>query len=64
VRNRIRRRLKAVVREVAAKYARVEFDYVLFARPAAIDRRFTDLRSDLITAFSRVHRGGARSRRR
>jgi ribonuclease P protein component len=64
VRNRIRRRLKAVVRELAAEHASAKFDYVLFARPAAIDRSFTDLRSDLITAFGRVHRGGARSRRR
>ena len=64
VRNRIRRRLKAIVREVAAEHASAEFDYVLFARPPALDRRFAELRSDLIFAFSRVHRGGARSRQR
>jgi ribonuclease P protein component len=64
VRNRIRRRLKAVVRETAAEHARAEFDYVVFARPAAFDREFTDLTSDLIEAFTRVHEGKARRRRR
>jgi ribonuclease P protein component len=62
VRNRIRRRLKALVREVAAEHARTGFDYVVFARPAAVDRAFTDLRSDLIKAFACVHQDRATSR--
>jgi ribonuclease P protein component len=64
VRNRIRRRLKAVVRETAAEHASAEFDYVVFARPAALDRRFAELRSDLIKAFARVPQGKARRRGR
>jgi ribonuclease P protein component len=63
VRNRIRRRLKAAIREVAAEHARPGLDYVVFARPAAAERPFADLRSDLITAFARVHRGRATSGR-
>jgi ribonuclease P protein component len=59
VRNRIRRRLKAVIREVAAEHASPGFDYVVFARPAAADRPFADLRSELIKAFARVHQGRA-----
>ena len=56
VRNRIRRRLKAIVRQ-AAEHATAEFDYVVIARPAAVDRTFADLRSDLVKAFARVHQG-------
>ena len=64
VRNRIRRRLKAAVREAAAEHASAGFDYVVFARPAALDRPFGDLKSDLIKAFASVHQGKATRRGR
>ncbi len=61
-RNRIRRRLKAAIREVGAEHARVEFDYVLIARRPALTSEFGVLRSDLVKAFERVHRVPAKAR--
>lgn len=61
VRNRIRRRLKAVV-AAAQGHARTHYDYVLIARSAAFDRSFTDIEKDLEQALRRVHRDkGARA---
>ena len=54
-RNKIRRRLKAAVTDLAEKYAKPEYDYVLIARRAAIDTPFCTLKKDLERAFHRVH---------
>lgn len=54
-RNRIRRRLKAAVRDVATGHAKHDFDYVLIARRKALDARFQALVSDLAAALGRVH---------
>ena len=54
-RNRIKRRLKAAVRDVVRDHARSDFDYVLIARRAALDAGFAALVSDLIKALGRVH---------
>jgi ribonuclease P protein component len=54
-RNRIRRRLRALVAALAPNSARRDHDYVLIARPAALDRPFGDLKKDLERAFQRVH---------
>lgn len=54
-RNRIRRRLKAAVRAVAAAAARPGQDYVLIARRSALDVPFEALKKDLERAFHRVH---------
>lgn len=54
-RNRIRRRLKAAVRDVLYDHARLDFDYVLVARRPALDAVFASLVSDLINALERVH---------
>ena len=59
VRNRIRRRLKAVVGLVAPKLARSGHDYVLVARLAAYDRAFPELKKDLERALQRVHHPAA-----
>jgi ribonuclease P protein component len=56
VRNRMRRRLREVVRLSSPLHARPDFDYVLIGRAPAIDRAFVDLQQDLETAFARVHR--------
>jgi ribonuclease P protein component len=61
-RNRIRRRLKAAVREVGARHARAEFDYVVIARRPALTSEFGAIRSDLVKAFERVNRAPARGR--
>jgi ribonuclease P protein component len=61
-RNRIRRRLKAAVRELGAEHARAEFDYVLIARRPALTSAFGAIRADLVKAFERVHRAPAKAR--
>jgi ribonuclease P protein component len=58
-RNRIRRRLKAAVRDVLADRARPDYDYVLIARRPALDTRFALLVADLVNALDRVHRSRA-----
>ena len=54
-RNRIRRRLKAAVRDVLAEEARPDYDYVLIARRPALDIAFAALVADLANALERVH---------
>ncbi len=58
VRNRIKRRLREAVRHSASPFAHPDFDYVLFARNGALDRRFADLQSDVQVALQRVHDKG------
>ena len=60
VRNRIRRRLRALA--AGLEQARSDYDYVLIARPGAVDRTFQDLKADLEQALDRIHRTGAASR--
>jgi ribonuclease P protein component len=55
-RNRIRRRLKAAVKDVQMAHAKPDFDYVLIARRPALTSAYTALVSDLVTALERVHR--------
>lgn len=54
-RNRIRRRLKEVVRLVAPSRARPGCDYVLIAREAAATRPFDALEQDLVAALAALH---------
>jgi ribonuclease P protein component len=54
-RNRIRRRLRAAVTDLAAGHANPGYDYVLIARKAALDRPFALLKTELIAAFERVN---------
>jgi ribonuclease P protein component len=57
LRNRAKRRMRAVAREVLASLARPGWDYVLVARPGAtVSRLFTDLLADLTSALASVHR--------
>jgi ribonuclease P protein component len=53
-RNRIRRRLKAAIRELQCRHARPGYDYVLIARRAALDCTYPDLVKDLEIALKRV----------
>ena len=60
LRNRAKRRLRALAREVLGPRARPGWDYVLVARPeATVSRPYTDLRADLEQALLSVHRGRA-----
>lgn len=55
-RNRAKRRLRALAREVMPLGARPGWDYVLVGRPAeTISRDFSALRDDLQNALRRVH---------
>jgi ribonuclease P protein component len=57
-RNRAKRRLRALAREVLAPRARPGWDYVLVARPeATVTRPYADLMADLEQALASVHRG-------
>lgn len=60
VRNRIRRRLRAAITELAAQSAEPRFDYVVIARAPSLEQPFAKLRGDLQNAFKRVHAGQAR----
>ena len=58
LRNRAKRRLRALTREVLAGLARPGWDYVLVARPeATVTRPYSDLCADLEQALRSVHRG-------
>ena len=53
-RNRVRRRLREVAREVIPAQARPDLDYVLVGRQAALKRDFAVLRQDLVEALKRL----------
>jgi ribonuclease P protein component len=56
-RNRAKRRLRALAREILPKLAQPGWDYVLVARPEATNsREFQDMRTDLATALRSVHK--------
>lgn len=58
LRNRAKRRLRALAREVLAGLAKPGWDYVLVARPeATVSRPYADLCTDLQAALASVHRG-------
>lgn len=68
VRNKVRRRLKAALADLAPRLAHERHDYVVVARQAVIDRDFAVLAKELEKALSRVHqpprpdaRGGQRA---
>lgn len=53
-RNRARRRLKALVADLFPGHARPEWDYVVIARQAAVERPYLLLRNDLEAALRRL----------
>ena len=55
-RNRIRRRLREVVKQADAQSMRPHCDYVLVGRKAALTRGFTVMLDDLRTALRRLDR--------
>ena len=63
VRNKLRRRLKAIVGQLADGHARPGHDYVIVVRPAAAALSYQDLAKDVSEAFARVHRASARRRK-
>ena len=55
VRNRVRRRLRALVAALDPAQVRPGNDYVLIVRPGAVERTYRDLKADLDQALARVH---------
>lgn len=54
VRNRVRRRLREIAREVIPQAARADQDYVLIGRQGAIGRDYLKLRAELGEALKRL----------
>lgn len=55
VRNRIRRRLKEVVRELLPEHGYEEYLYIIIARKEALDYPFETLKRDLIWSLDKIH---------
>ncbi len=59
IRNRTKRRLRALVRELFPASAKAGYDYILIARddakPSAADAPFEELRAALAKALTRIH---------
>lgn len=56
IRNRTKRRLRAVVREIYGKYALPDTDYVLVGRYETYCCPFENLRTDVIRAFKKINK--------
>ncbi len=56
IRNRTKRRLRAVVREIYEKYALPDTDYVLVGRYETYCCPFENLRTDIIRAFKKINK--------
>src|SRR3954466_791011 len=54
IRNRVRRRLREIARQVIPEQARPDLDYVLVGRQAALERDFGVMRQELVEALKRL----------
>ena len=54
VRNRVRRRLREIARQVIPEAARADHDYVLVGRQGALGRDFLAMRAELQEALRRL----------
>jgi ribonuclease P protein component len=54
IRNRVRRRLREIARQVIPEQARPDLDYVLVGRQAAVARDFAQMRQELVEALRRL----------
>ena len=54
VRNRVRRRLREIARQIIPEQARRDLDYVLVGRQAALERDFAVMRQELVEALKRL----------
>ena len=60
VRNRVRRRLRALATKVLPEFGHNGCDYVLIGRPSTVARPHVDLCNDLRVALAKVHTGRGR----
>lgn len=56
VRNRMKRRFRALAREILPERGVAGADHVLIGRPSGIERPFAELRSDLTRALGKIAR--------
>lgn len=63
-RNRIKRRLKAAIVDLAPACASPGNDYVVIGRTAALEKPYAEIKKDLEQAFRRVHHPTDRRRTR
>ncbi|MCC5991297.1 MAG: ribonuclease P protein component [Rhodobacteraceae bacterium] len=58
-RNRAKRRLRAIARQVLPRHGQAGWDYVLVGRPqATVSRDFAAMCADLRAALAKLHQGG------
>jgi len=57
VRNRMKRRFRALVRDVLPQYGLPDTDHVLIGREGGVERDFAMLREEMIAALSRAREG-------
>lgn len=57
VRNRMKRRFRALVREILPAHGLPDTDHVLIGREGGIERDFTSLREELLAALGRAKAG-------
>jgi ribonuclease P protein component len=54
IRNRVRRRLREIARQVIPDQARADLDYVLVGRQGGLQRDFAVMRQELVEALKRL----------
>lgn len=64
IRNRVKRRLRAIAMEILPLGAKPGYDYVLIGRAGSITRPYSDLKADLEKALVNVHSGSTKSHAR
>jgi ribonuclease P protein component len=57
VRNRMKRRFRALVREILPEHGMADADHVLIGREGGVERDFALLRSELLAALGRAKEG-------
>ena len=57
VRNRMKRRFRALIRELLPVHGLTDTDHVLIGREGGVERDFAALRSELLAALERVRAG-------
>lgn len=57
VRNRMKRRFRALAREILPEQGLADTDHVLIGREGGVERDFSRLRDELVAALQRAHEG-------
>ena len=55
IRNRVRRRLRALAKDVLQHYGTPALDYVLIGRKATLGQSYQMMRKDLVKALRKIH---------